>query len=393
MTIPEDITRGSMVEAYTRASSNVVPKAPPRSPIACTAKSAANSRREVMLALANDVMMCSNLKTCWWKGGNVLETFLQALKRLAVRNVVVISLDDATHRFVEQCGGARSLRMELPVPKAQQGSRGANMISTLKYGLLEQALRMGFGVLVVDLDLVFLKDPFAHLHRDADVEASTDGFSLGWAKGQLSSVHEKRMGWGAGGLYLQHFTLNVGCAFLRPTAASIGLMRRVSARLAGAPAWDQQARRSAVGGEKRPRRDAPAPPSSPAPQVFNEEAFYLSHGAYNGSQVATARRRAPPPPPPPHELANPARRCAGGRARDAVRRMGQLEGLLLQRPHSLLSRRAAALGRRHARHGAHELSPRQAQAHAVRVGAVRRREARCVRQTPPGKRVTQAVLT
>ena len=44
----------------------------------------------------------------------------------------------------------------------------------------------------------------------------------------MSSVHEPKMGWGAGGLYFQHFTLNVGCAFFRPTRAAIGLMQRVS---------------------------------------------------------------------------------------------------------------------------------------------------------------------
>ena len=39
------------------------------------------------------------------------------------------------------------------------------MISTLKYGLLRQALLMGFAILVVDLDLVFLKDPFERKSR------------------------------------------------------------------------------------------------------------------------------------------------------------------------------------------------------------------------------------
>jgi hypothetical protein len=93
----------------------------------------ANPKREVMLALANDVMMCTNRKTCWWNGGNVLETFLKASKRLALKNVVVITLDDATHTFCEKHGGASCLRLELPVPKAQHNSRGANMISTLKW--------------------------------------------------------------------------------------------------------------------------------------------------------------------------------------------------------------------------------------------------------------------
>ena len=225
----------------------------------------ANARGEVMVAIANDVMMCTNRKTCWWNGGNVLETFLKSVSRLRLTNVLVITLDDATESFCrgfafEPAWSANSLRLELPVPTAQQGSRGANMISTLKYGLLRQALLMGFSILVVDLDLVWLKDPFNHLHRDADVEASTDGFTAGWAGGQIGSVHEPKMGWGAGGLYVQHFTLNVGCAFFRPTPRAIDLLRRVATRLAMASAWDQQ--------------------------VFNQEAFMLSHGAYNGSKVA-----------------------------------------------------------------------------------------------------------
>ena len=113
-----------------------------------------------MLGIANDVMMCTNRKTCWWNGGNVLETFLKGVTRLGIKNSVTITLDDATEQFCRDFPGeVTSIRMELPVPTAQQGSRGANMISTLKYGLLRQALLMGFSVLVVDLDLVFLRNP------------------------------------------------------------------------------------------------------------------------------------------------------------------------------------------------------------------------------------------
>jgi hypothetical protein len=190
------------------------------------------------------------------------------MDRASPAQVVVITLDDATEQFCRSHDGAASIRMELyisprrsvpaveasptqadgcrssaparPVPTAQQGSRGANMISTLKYGLLRQALLMGFSILVVDLDLVFLRDPFEHLYRDADVEASTDGFTSGWAGGQIGSVHEPKMGWGAGGLYVQHFTLNVGCAFFRPTERAIELLARVAHKLSLASAWDQQ---------------------------------------------------------------------------------------------------------------------------------------------------------
>ena len=128
-----------------------------------------------MVALANDVMMCTNRRTCWWNGGNILETFLRSMKRIGLTNYAIITLDDETESFCRNFGSVPSLRLELPVPKAQHNSRGANMISTLKYGMLKQSLLMGFSVLVVDLDLVFLKDPFEHLYRDADVEVGRGG--------------------------------------------------------------------------------------------------------------------------------------------------------------------------------------------------------------------------
>ena len=277
--------------------------------LAAALSSVASARREVLLGLANDVMMCTNPRTCWWDGGNVLDTFLKALRRLHVPNALVISLDNATHSFVQRVGGATSLRLSPPVPSAQHGSRGANMISTLKYGLLEQATpsppfthlhnnaetcpdRAGLSAAGAadgvrcsrrrprprlpqglrrcardvremrnghDMIIPRSQDPFAHLHRDSDIEASTDGFTEKWSKGSMDSIREPKMGWGGGGLWVKHFTLNVGCAFIRPTPKAIALMARVGSRLRKDPAWDQQ--------------------------VFNEEAFYLSHGAYNGSAV------------------------------------------------------------------------------------------------------------
>ena len=76
----------------------------------------ANARGEVMLAIANDVMMCTNRKTCWWNGGNVLETFLKSTTRLKISNTVIITLDDESEKFCQNFGvGVTSLRLELPV--------------------------------------------------------------------------------------------------------------------------------------------------------------------------------------------------------------------------------------------------------------------------------------
>ncbi|KAK3261252.1 hypothetical protein CYMTET_29834 [Cymbomonas tetramitiformis] len=62
-------------------------------------------------------------------------------------------------------------------------------------------LQLGYNVLVADLDLVFLDNPFKSLYRDSDIEAQTDGFTAAWSYGTLDGIQDKTMGWGGGGLF------------------------------------------------------------------------------------------------------------------------------------------------------------------------------------------------
>ena len=195
--------------------------------------------KEIMIAFANDVMMCTNTKTCWWNGGNVLASFLDVIDTLHISNYLILSLDDNTHAYLES-RSAHYVPFIIEVPSAQEGSHPANQISTLKYKTVAGLLAKHYSVLISDLDLVYIQNPFDHLHRDADIEVQSDGFSTDWAFGKLSGVHDPEMGWGGGGLYVDVFTLNVGCGYFRPTRATIDLLMRVYKRLAQAKAWDQQ---------------------------------------------------------------------------------------------------------------------------------------------------------
>eukprot|EP00959_Pyramimonas_sp_CCMP1952_P206825 4326056-Pyramimonas_sp.AAC.1 len=63
----------------------------------------ANDKREVMLALANGVMICKNTTICWWNGGNILQSFLQmAHGRHQISNLVVGVLDDETWKYMDE---------------------------------------------------------------------------------------------------------------------------------------------------------------------------------------------------------------------------------------------------------------------------------------------------
>mmetsp|Transcript_13446 Transcript_13446/g.48913 ORF Transcript_13446/g.48913 Transcript_13446/m.48913 type:complete len:427 (-) Transcript_13446:2589-3869(-) len=194
---------------------------------------------EVMVALANDVMMCTNPKTCWWKGGNILETWISVVQRLQIQNYLILALDNAVYQFCQE-KKANCVRTDLPVPKVLEATHPANRISTLKYGVLDQMLVHNYSVLISDLDLVLTTNPFPHLHRDSDIEVQTDGFTRENSHGHLKGIKDPSMGWGGGGLYVEVFTLNVGFGFIRPTYSSIMLMRRVRDRLMDKPAWDQQ---------------------------------------------------------------------------------------------------------------------------------------------------------
>ncbi len=38
-------------------------------------------------------------------------------------------------------------------------------VSTIKYTLVKQIIQLGYDTLITDMDLVYLKNPFHHLHR------------------------------------------------------------------------------------------------------------------------------------------------------------------------------------------------------------------------------------
>lgn len=75
--------------------------------------------------------------------------------------------------------------------KTADGSASNHGISALKFQLIKEFLLLGHSVLLSDVDIVTLKNPFDHLYRDEDVEALSDGFdeqtAYGWVRCVLRS--------------------------------------------------------------------------------------------------------------------------------------------------------------------------------------------------------------
>ncbi|KEH30418.1 nucleotide-diphospho-sugar transferase family protein [Medicago truncatula] len=201
-------------------------------------------KREIIVTLAN-----SNVK-------EILEVWFTNIKRVGIPNYLVVALDDEIAKFCES--NKVPFYQRDPdngfdtVGKMVNGAA----VSTLKFHILREFLQLGYSVLLSDIDIVYLQNPFDHLYRDSDVESMSDGHDNMTAYGYNDVFDDPGMGWSSGVYTRRIFVYNCGFFYIRPTIPSIELLDRVAARLSKEKAWDQV--------------------------VFNEELFYPSHPGYDG---------------------------------------------------------------------------------------------------------------
>ncbi|KAH6816903.1 Nucleotide-diphospho-sugar transferase family protein [Perilla frutescens var. frutescens] len=202
-------------------------------------------RKEIIVALAN-----SNVKS-------MLELWFTNIKKVGIPNYLVVALDDEILEFCKA--------NDVPVYQRDRdesidsiGKGGGNhAVSGLKFRILREFLQLGYSVLLSDVDIVFLQNPFNHLHRDSDVESMSDGHNNMTAYGFNDVFDEPAMGWARYAHTMRIWVYNSGFFYIRPTIPAIELLDRVAGRLAReANSWDQA--------------------------VFNEELFFPSHPGYIG---------------------------------------------------------------------------------------------------------------
>lgn len=201
--------------------------------------------KELIVGLAN-----SNVKP-------MLQLWFENIKRAGIPNYLVVALDDEIEKFCNL--------HEVPVYRRslEEGfdniakTGGNHAVSGLKFRILREFLQLGYGILLSDVDIVYLQNPFEHLYRDSDVESMSDGHDNRTAYGYNDVFDEPSMGWARYAHTMRIWVYNSGFFYIRPTIPSIELLDRVASRLAHeAKAWDQA--------------------------VFNEELFYPSYPGYEG---------------------------------------------------------------------------------------------------------------
>lgn len=204
--------------------------------------------KEVIVALAN-----SNVKA-------MLEVQFTSIKKVGIPNYLVVALDDEIVDFCKS-NDVHVYKRDPDSAIDSVGKTGGNhAVSALKFRILREFLQLGYGVLLSDVDIVYLQNPFDHLYKDSDVESMSDGHSNATAYGFNDVFDEPAMGWARYAHTMRIWVYNSGFFYIRPTIPSIELLDRIADRLAKENAWDQA--------------------------VFNEELFFPSHPGYVGLHAA-----------------------------------------------------------------------------------------------------------
>jgi len=140
----------------------------------CAAVKTAAVRREVMVGVAN-----SNVQ-------GQLAKWIEANRRAGISNMLIVAIDDRLPQWLESQKVACWPRPDKAL--------GSHKISAQKFKFVRSFLMVGASVLMTDIDVVYLQNPFDHLWRDADIEGTTDGWDDGSAYGWLEQLDDPSLG-------------------------------------------------------------------------------------------------------------------------------------------------------------------------------------------------------
>ena len=159
--------------------------------------------------------------------------FVDGIKKLGVKNFLVVSLDDTLHSQLNTRGVASY--------RVHNNAQGSHKVSAQKFGIIQEFVERGCSVLLTDTDVAYLQNPFPFLYRDSDIESMSDGWDNSSAHGFFDRVDDPAMGDG-GRKRARAFrvaALNSGMWLVMATHASRRLMAIMSYRMSTEDLWDQ----------------------------------------------------------------------------------------------------------------------------------------------------------
>ena len=196
-------------------------------PELCSALRRVAVKREVLVAVCDSNVLSQ------------LKLFLDSTRKAGVSNVLVVALDRKLAQFLEGEGVAYWLR--------EDAAKGSHSISAQKFKYIGAILSVGASVLVSDIDVIYVRNPFEHLYRDSDVEGTTDGWDAATAYGWTETVEDKSLDWAAYTYTHRSTAWNSGLWFIQATLGGARLMQLLAHRMVTEHVWDQTAYNEEVG--------------------------------------------------------------------------------------------------------------------------------------------------
>lgn len=178
--------------------------------------------REVLVAVCNSNVI------------GQLSKWVDANRRAKVTNMLLIAIDDRLPKWLKENNVPYWLRVNR--------AAGSHKISAQKFKYVREFLTIGCSVIMSDIDVVYLQNPFLFLHRDSDVEGTTDGWDDGSAYGWMERLDDPSMGeHGRFRPGMRITAWNSGLWYARATNASLRLMTILAYRMEHEDTWDQAA--------------------------------------------------------------------------------------------------------------------------------------------------------
>lgn len=96
----------------------------------------------------------------------MLDTFLKGVQQAEVTNYLIVALDKETETTLAG-RGINVFYMPIQISKLQQDTGSNHAVSALKFGIIKKFLKLGWAVLLSDIDVCVLQNPFNNLYRCA----------------------------------------------------------------------------------------------------------------------------------------------------------------------------------------------------------------------------------
>ena len=100
-------------------------------------------------------------------------------------------------------------------------------------------MNLGYSVLMSDVDILVLENPFDHLYRDSDVESMSDGYDAQTAYGYNDVFDDPKMGWSRYAHTMRIFVFNSGLFFVKASPGGLRAMVGTAEWLETKGGWDQ----------------------------------------------------------------------------------------------------------------------------------------------------------